>query len=522
MTAVPAIALLDTTPLWQDVVVVGSSGVLPHVAATASIAATSRVVTVESIREARTVSRELTAPIFCITASRHLWRDLESVEGPVIVIGPRCRRPPVTTGEMVVCLDSSRRAEHALPAATALAGRLGLRLTLVTVAGAAPVSDAAHVMYHDVLEGNYLARTAARLRPTSTELTWEVLHGRPDAAVAAYSDRDRAAFVAVNSHGESTAPGAPCGRFPARLVATSAVPVLVTRRRREDPRPSSPPPPSRPAPARRGNAADGGVARTRPEARKLEAAALAYRVRGLPVDAPPPPRGHRSMSRRSIVTVALAVALAVAAALVTLPAPYYTRVGASLVAADMISVERPVEPLRRDILVTFVRNDRLTHLGALRGWLDPDRDVAPLRQARSADPTATLNQHLMSDAATTARALVAAHLGGGSAPFDAIVDTHGLGGPSAGLAFALEILDQLTPGRLTGGRTVAATGALNDNGEVMPVAGTGYKAVAAKRAGADVFLVPVANLGEARRAAPGLRVEAVRTFADAQRVVTSL
>ena len=517
MSASPAVALLDTSPLWQDVVVVGSGRVVQQVAKAASYSPQSRRVIAGSIRDARRLAEPLTAPLFCVSASRHLWRDIESIDGPVLVIGARCHAPAATTGELVVCLDGSRRAEGVLPVATAWAAALGLRLTLVTVAGPAPITDAAHVMYHDVLEGNYLARTAARLAPTGTELTWEVLHGRRESAVAAYAAGDRAAMIAVNTHGESTGPGAACGRLPARLVAASPVPVLVTRWRRQEPSPATPAAPSRTTPRfGRGPGLAGPVA----DPTRLEAAARAYRVRALPAEPTPPPRNH-SISRGSVVAIALAVSFTVSVALVTLPAPYYSRVGASLVAADMISVERPVEH-ERTILVTFVKNERLTHLDAFRGWLDPDRDVEPLRGAGRNNRAGAVNQQLMSDAASTARTVVARLLGPVSQPLDATVDTHGLGGPSAGLAFALEMLDQLTPGSLTGGRMVAATGALDGEGKVLAVAGIGYKARAAAQAGADVLLVPTANADEARRSAPGMRVVAVATFPDALGVVTAL
>ncbi len=94
-------------------------------------------------------------------------------------------------------------------------------------------------------------------------------------------------------------------------------------------------------------------------------------------------------------------------------------------------------------------------------------------------------------------------------------DTDDLEGPSAGLAFALEMVDALTPGDLTGGLLVAATGVVDDAGRVSAVGGAAEKATAARRAGADLLLVPSANYREAVAAAPGLRVVAVDTFDEA-------
>ena len=96
-------------------------------------------------------------------------------------------------------------------------------------------------------------------------------------------------------------------------------------------------------------------------------------------------------------------------------------------------------------------------------------------------------------------------------------------GPSAGLAYTLELLDVLTPGELTGGRRVAATGEMTSSGEVTGVGGVAQKAVAARRAGARVFLVPHGNYEEARRHAPdGLRVHPVKNLDDALGALASL
>ncbi|MFP3907842.1 MAG: PDZ domain-containing protein [Acidimicrobiales bacterium] len=75
-------------------------------------------------------------------------------------------------------------------------------------------------------------------------------------------------------------------------------------------------------------------------------------------------------------------------------------------------------------------------------------------------------------------------------PVDVRFDTGGVGGPSAGLAYTLALLDLLTPGDLTGGVEVAATGTIDRDGNVGPIGGLEYKAVGARRDGFDVFLVP--------------------------------
>ncbi|MGW0502734.1 YlbL family protein [Micromonospora sp. NPDC003241] len=82
-------------------------------------------------------------------------------------------------------------------------------------------------------------------------------------------------------------------------------------------------------------------------------------------------------------------------------------------------------------------------------------------------------------------------------PFTLSFDLQDIGGPSAGLMFALGIIDKLTPEDLTGGRVIAGTGTIDDSGQVGPIGGIPQKLVGAKRADATVFLVPAANCAEA-------------------------
>ena len=108
-------------------------------------------------------------------------------------------------------------------------------------------------------------------------------------------------------------------------------------------------------------------------------------------------------------------------------------------------------------------------------------------------------------------------------PFDISIDSGDVVGPSAGLAYGLELLDLLTPGELTGGTKVAATGELAANGDVEAIGGVRQKAITVARAGAKIFIVPKANEAEARaHAAKGLQIIGVGTFDDALRALGSL
>jgi PDZ domain-containing protein len=82
------------------------------------------------------------------------------------------------------------------------------------------------------------------------------------------------------------------------------------------------------------------------------------------------------------------------------------------------------------------------------------------------------------------------------------IDPADVGGPSAGLAFTLGIVDRLTPGELTGGKTVAVTGTIDGFGHVGPIGGIQQKIAGAERAGATVFLAPASECEDARAVAP--------------------
>jgi Lon-like protease len=103
--------------------------------------------------------------------------------------------------------------------------------------------------------------------------------------------------------------------------------------------------------------------------------------------------------------------------------------------------------------------------------------------------------------------------------FDPTVDvkfkTGSIGGPSAGLMFALGLYDRLTPEDLTGGRQIAGTGTIDCDGSIGPIGGIEEKVAGAEREGAEVFLAPESNAEAAKRAANDLTVVSVATFQDA-------
>lgn len=108
-------------------------------------------------------------------------------------------------------------------------------------------------------------------------------------------------------------------------------------------------------------------------------------------------------------------------------------------------------------------------------------------------------------------------------PVKVTVSAGDVGGPSAGTMFALGIYDKLTPGALTGGRTIAGTGALDPDGTVEPIGGIAEKMAAARSHGAQFFLAPARNCDEVTGHVPdGLQVAKISTFRDALAAVTAI
>ena len=98
-------------------------------------------------------------------------------------------------------------------------------------------------------------------------------------------------------------------------------------------------------------------------------------------------------------------------------------------------------------------------------------------------------------------------------------ETNDIGGPSAGLAFTLTLIDRLSAGDLTGGNKVAVTGTIDVDGNVGAIGGLQSKASAVQQAGAKYFIVPTnqgaADIAAAQAAAPGVEIIPVSTLDEA-------
>jgi PDZ domain-containing protein len=108
-------------------------------------------------------------------------------------------------------------------------------------------------------------------------------------------------------------------------------------------------------------------------------------------------------------------------------------------------------------------------------------------------------------------------------PVKVNISLANIGGPSAGLMFALGIIDKLGPESLTGGRRIAGTGEITPDGKVGPIGGIAEKMIGAKDRGATVFLAPADNCDEAKSTKPdGITLIKVSTLKGALAALATL
>ena len=101
-------------------------------------------------------------------------------------------------------------------------------------------------------------------------------------------------------------------------------------------------------------------------------------------------------------------------------------------------------------------------------------------------------------------------------PVEATFGLSDVGGPSAGMMFALGVVDEITPGSLTGGKDISGTGTIDINGQVGPIGGIQQKMAGARESGSTFFLAPASNCNEVTGHEPkGMQVFAVNTLHEA-------
>jgi Lon-like protease len=200
--------------------------------------------------------------------------------------------------------------------------------------------------------------------------------------------------------------------------------------------------------------------------------------------------------------------LATAAALTELHIPYQVIVAQTVKGTPAYGV------LRSGDVITAVDGTPVTSLSSLTGLIN----------AHPAGTTLTLSI-LRGGRAQTVRVgtkssdgdkIIGVEIGDFKFPFTVKFSVGDIGGPSAGMMFALGIIDKLTPLNLTGGKFIAGTGEITASGQVQAIGGIQQKMVGARQAGATVFLAPASNCSDVEGAIPaGLRVVKVSTLSQA-------
>jgi Lon-like protease len=208
---------------------------------------------------------------------------------------------------------------------------------------------------------------------------------------------------------------------------------------------------------------------------------------------------RESVRQQSAAQMASSQDNAVASALGALDIPFVTRVGVASVEKGG-PADRKLEP--GDVIVA-VNGTKVSGVSQVTGMIRPlpvGSDVSLTVKRKAKRQTVRLTTTSAPDDAKASAVRVSIQAAGYDFPFDVDLKLDdNIGGPSAGLMFALGIYDVLTPGSMTDGRAIAGTGEIDGEGNVGPIGGIQQKLVGAQSDGARLFLVPADNCPEALR-----------------------
>jgi PDZ domain-containing protein len=184
--------------------------------------------------------------------------------------------------------------------------------------------------------------------------------------------------------------------------------------------------------------------------------------------------------------------------------------------------------LRPGDTILAVDGKQVHSLGRLHALIASHRpgDSISVTYGRSGHSTTTKIRTIASpdDKRQAAVGILVDETGGsiGKLPIKVRINTQGVGGPSAGLAFALDLMEELGH-NVDHGYKVAATGELALDGSVLPIGAAKQKTIGAREAGVDVFLVPAgSNAQVARKYAQGLKIIPVQSFPQALHALATL
>jgi Lon-like protease len=199
---------------------------------------------------------------------------------------------------------------------------------------------------------------------------------------------------------------------------------------------------------------------------------------------------------------------ATAAALTQLHIPY------QVIVAETVKGDPAYGVLKSGDVITAVDGQPVTSLSSLTSLIN----------AHPAGSTLTLGI-LRNGQAQTVRVatkqsggdrIIGVEIGSFKFPFTVKISVGDIGGPSAGMMFALGIIDKLTTLNLTGGKFIAGTGEITPAGQVEAIGGIQQKMIGARQAGATIFLAPASNCSDVKGAVPaGLQIVKVSTLSQA-------
>ncbi len=186
------------------------------------------------------------------------------------------------------------------------------------------------------------------------------------------------------------------------------------------------------------------------------------------------------------------------------------QIPATVIVTDVLATTGAAEVLRPGDELVSVANEPVEAVREVTALLTDTRPGDLIRVTYARD-----GQQHTADIALAAKpdgpqGLLGVVLSGALRDGDVRFELAGIGGPSAGLMFALGLVDKLTPGELAGGRFIAGTGGIDPSGTVSPISGIPFKMQQARDAGATVFLVPDANCEEAVGANPDGALQLIR------------